>query len=357
MAYQSRSVSELSGITRAAYRRELPGTDATLRQTVLAVDAEVIALLLKEMDLRLAYLYEQLFASTADAEHLEQRHAYEFGVPRKSASAATGAITATGTPGLVFPAGLTFLSGGVIYRSTSNVTIPGGGTVTIPVSAATVGARTNRIPGEELALAEPGLNPGLSTTAIVATGGVSGGADQEDVESLRARVLSRKRNPPQGGAESDYERFALELAFVSRAWARRLVNGPGSVGIWFLGVDGAIPSGAEVTALKAAIKARRLIGLRDLRVYAPTAVPVDVTIALYPDTVQTRFNADAALAKVFLERARPGLPNDPFVLSRSWLSEAISDSVGEDQHDLVLPLTNLTFGIGEYPVLGVVSYA
>jgi uncharacterized phage protein gp47/JayE len=356
MAYQSRSVRELSDTTQAAYRRELPGTDATLEETVLAVDAEVVAILLKEMDLRIGFLYRQLFASTADAEHLEQRHAYEFGVLRKAASPAGGNLAATGTPGLVFPSGLTFLSGGIIYRSTSDVTIAGDGTVTIPIVATTAGTRGNRVSGEKLALSEPGLFPGLSTEATVTAGGISGGADQEEVESLRARVLSRKRNPPQGGAEADYERFALELSFVSKVWARRLVNGPGSVGVWFLSTGGAIPSGAEVDAVRTSIEARRLIGLRDLRVYAPTAVSVAVTVALTPDTVEIRQNVSLALAAVFKARARPGLPDDPFLLSRSWIAEAISDAVGEDRHTLVSPSADPSFTLGQYPVLGTVSF-
>ena len=357
MAYPSRSIAELSGKVRAAFRRELPGTDATVAQNVLYVFAKVLALLLKEMDLRAGWLYAQLFASTADADHLEQRHAYEFGIARKPASAASGTLAATGTPGITHPAGLIYLSSGVTYRSTESVTTEIDGTVAIPVKALSTGLRTNRLAGEELALSEPGLTPGLASTAVVAAGGVSGGADIESIESLRRRVLNRKRQLPQGGAESDYERWATGLPFVSRAWARRLVNGPGSVGIWFLSTGGTIPTGSEVDAVEADIAARRLIGLRDLRVFAPTAAPVAIVVSLDPDTVETRFNVEAALATMFAERVRPGLPDDDFVLSRSWISEAISDAVGEERHVLIAPGADITFGIGAYATLGTVTYA
>lgn len=357
MAYQSRSIAELSGKVRAAFRRELPGTDATVAQNVLYVFAKVIALLLKEMDLRAGWLYRQLFASTADGDHLEQRHAYEIGVVRKAASAAFGNLATTGTPGLSFPAGLVYLSGGVTYRSTASVTVGGDGSVTIPVKAVSTGIRTNRMAGEEMALSEPGLTPGLASSAVAGPAGVAGGADIEDVESLRGRVLKRKRRPPQGGAEADYERWATTLPFVSRAWARRLVNGPGSVGVWFLSTAGAMPTGSEVDAVEADLAARRLIGLRDLRVHAPTAVPVAIVVDLDPDTVETRFNVEAALAAVFAERARPGLPDDPFVLSRSWISEAISDAVGEERHVLISPDTDLSFAIGDFATLGPVTFA
>jgi uncharacterized phage protein gp47/JayE len=357
MAYQSRSIAELSGKVRAAFRRELPGTDATIAQNVLYVFAKVLAILMKEMDLRAGWLYRQLFASTADGEHLEQRHAYEFGIARKAASAAAGNLRSTGTPGLTFPAGLVYLSGGVTYRSIASVTVSEAGTVTIPVKAVATGLRTNRKAEEELALSEPGLFPGLASSAVVATGGLSGGADVESVDSLRSRVLQRKRQPPQGGAEADYERWARALPFVSRAWARRLVNGPGSVGVWFLSTGGAVPSGAEVDAVEADLLSRRLIGLRDLRVHAPTPTPVAIVIDLDPDTVETRFNVETALATVFAERVRPGLPDDPFVLSRSWISEAISDAVGEESHVLVSPAADISFGTGVLATLGTVTFA
>jgi hypothetical protein len=56
------------------------------------------------------------------------------------------------------------------------------------------------------------------------------------------------------------------------------------------------------------------------------------------------------------DRARPGIDGDPFILSRSWISEAISSVTGEDRHVLALPIEDVVYTSGQFPVLGVVTY-
>ncbi len=221
------------------------------------------------------------------------------------------------------------------------------------------GAAMNRAPGDTLHLADGALYPSLGALAAVASDGLGGGADIEDDESLRARVLDRKRRPPQGGAYSDYEQFARKVPGVVKAWAWPFADGPGTVGVWFLfaGRSNLIPSAPDIIAVREELESRRLIRA-GLSVSAPLPMPVAITIAgLGRDTDEVRFDIEASLAAMFLDRAKPGVAVEPFVLSRSWIGEAISKAAGEDRHVLAEPLTDLVFTDGQYPVLGEVTYA
>lgn len=358
MAFLPRSLAAISAAIRGDLRRELPGTDATIWPNTLTVFSKVVAMANHLVEQRAAWIYRQIFTSTADARHLE-RHAYEYGMARKAASRASGRVATTGTPNAVYPAGIGYLSGGETYRTAGDARADGAGAVVFEVYSERAGAAMNRAEGEALTLADPALYPSLGSEATVAAGGLGGGADVEGDELLRARILDRKRRPPQGGATSDYEQLARSFPGVTKAWARSFAHGPGTVGVWFLfeGRPSGIPTGADVEALADYIEARRLIRA-DLVVQAPIPTPVAITIAnLVNDTAATRAAIEASLAAMFLARARPGVAADPLVFSRSWIAEAISQAVGEDRHVLVSPAADLVYAAGQYPVLGAIAYA
>ncbi|MAY64006.1 MAG: baseplate J protein [Rhizobiales bacterium] len=353
-----RTLAELSQKIRGDMRRELPGTDANVWPNNLSVFGKVFALAIHEIDLRGAWLYRQIFASLADGAHLE-RHAYEFGLARKQPSRASGFIETTASPSTIYPAGIGFLSGGAIYRTAGEVQSLADGTVVFQVYSEGTGSAMNRDPGEVLSLADVALFPDIANAATVGYGGIGGAADREDDNSLRARVLDRKRRPPQGGALSDYEQIARAIPGVSAAWAYSFANGPGTIGLWFLfeGRDNGIPTLSDVQAVKARVDLRRLIRARGVFVSAPYPSPVDIQIRnLSPDTAAVRAKVEASLAIMFKARAQPGVAAEPFTFSRSWIAEAISSAIGEDRHELVLPAADITYASGEIPVLGAVTY-
>ncbi|MCD3114262.1 phage baseplate protein, partial [Salmonella enterica subsp. enterica serovar Enteritidis] len=47
---------------------------------------------------------------------------------------------------------------------------------------------------------------------------LTGGADTEEPETWRARVMERYYWIPQGGADPDYVIWAKEIAGITRAW-------------------------------------------------------------------------------------------------------------------------------------------
>lgn len=357
MSFVLRTLDQISQAIRGDLRRELPGTDATVWPNTLSVFSKVVAMAHHLVELRAKWIYEQIFASTADTRHLE-RHAYEYGLARRAPGRASGTILATGAADTIYPAGIAFLSGSTRYVVSSDARSDEAGDVEFLVAADATGLATNRAAGETLMLIDPALHPSLDALALVGEDGLGGGADAESDDSLRARVLDRKRRPPQGGAESDYEQFAMAVPGVAKAWAHRFAGGPGTIGVWFLfeGRTNLIPTEADVAVVQEAIDGRRLIRA-ELIVSAPIPYPVDITIAgLADDSVATRAAIEASLAAMFRERARPGVAVDTALFSRSWISEAISQAVGEDHHHLIAPTGDFYFNDGRMPVVGEVEY-
>ena len=357
MAFLPRSLAAISAAIRGDLRRELPGTDATVWPNTLAVFSKVVAMANHLVEQRAAWIYRQIFATSADRQHIE-RHAYEFGLARRAASPSLGVIVTTGTPDTVYPAGIAYMSGAELFRTSGEARAAANGDLLLRVFSEKPGAVMNRAAGDVLTLADSALFPSLGAQATVATDGLGGGADAESDEALRARVLDRKRRPSQGGAYSDYEQLALAVPGVVKAWAWPFADGPGTVGVWFLfaGRPHLIPAAPDVLAVREELENRRLIRSR-LSVAAPQPLPVDVTIAgLGRDTVETRLAIEASLKEMLFERGKPGVAIEPFVLSRSWVSEAISQAVGEDRHVLHAPLADVVFVDGQYPILGAVTY-
>lgn len=357
MAMEPRDLDEISESVRGYMRQELPGTDAMIWPNTLSVLGKVFAMAIHLVEHRVAWVHRQIFTSTASAAHLE-RHAYEYGLARRAAASAAGDVETTGTPDAVYPAGIAYQSAGLEYQTAGEAKADSEGALVLRLRSVDAGVDTNRDAGEVLALIDAAAYPTLGAEATVAAGGIGGGADREGDEALRARVLDRKRRPPQGGAESDYEQWALAVPGVRKAWAQRFAYGAGTVGVHVLfnGRVNGIPTAADLEVVQLALDLRRMIRV-DAQVVAPVAVAIDVEISgLATDTADTRAAILAALRAMFDERARPGTQPRPFTLSRSWIGEAVSRATGETRHVLVKPESDRTFSSGEIPVLGTVAY-
>ncbi|MCJ2141861.1 baseplate J/gp47 family protein, partial [Methylobacterium sp. E-066] len=205
---------------------------------------------------------------------------------------------------------------------------------------------------------------GAGTVDAAADGsGLAGGADAEETEAFRARVLARKRRLAQGGNSGDWEEWVREAlgATVDRVFVDSFQNDARAVWVAFTVTDqpGGIPTLAQIAIVQAYIgdPVRRPVQARAYAVPL-TPVPVPVAIgALDPDTPAIRASIAAELAAVFADRAEPGRPAAPFVLSRSWLDEAVSRATGEDSHDLNGPVGDPVFTAGQMPVYADPTYS
>lgn len=365
--YEVRSLADISRGVRGLFTQSIPGAITSLWANTFVVIGKVIALLVFEQEQRRAWLFRQIFASTADTIWL-QRHGFELGLTLDPGNAALGRISMPAPSGMVVPSGLAFLrDDGTGYTSLTGAVAVNGAAVLL-LEADAVGALSNATPGTALSLAPDAAAPvGLGTAGTVLAEddgtGISGGLDAEPIEAFRARVLARKRNPPHGGAVHDYETWVREAlpGIVLAVWVDSFANDARSVWVQFTVADqpDAVPSAVQVAQVQAYLDdtLRRPVTAR-VFVSAPQPVPVSILVAgLSPDTPDIRASIWAEIRAVFTDRAEPGKPmRGNFVLSRSWLSEAISRATGEDRHRLVSPAADLTFGAGLLPVPGPVAY-
>lgn len=363
--YTVRTLAQLAAEAKSAFVQSVQGTAVKLWPNVWRVESKVLALVGFELEQRRAWLVRQQFASTAERLWLI-RHGFELGLQPDPAQAALGTATAAAAAGAVVPAGLQYARGdGVTFTTQASVAATGGA-VSLVLEADVAGAAGNTAPGTLLALLDPDDAPeGLGLTVAVDPGadgsGLSGGADEEETEAFRARVLYRKRNPPQGGSIPDYVAWVLAaVPTAAQVFVDSFQNDARSVWVQFTVADqpNGIPTEGQVAQAQAYVDdpIRRPITAR-VFVSAPEPVPQAIVIGgLTPDTGDIRAAIEVELAATYADRAQPGTPSADFLFSASWLDEAISRATGEDRHRRVSPVADQTFTVGTMPVLGSIEY-
>lgn len=350
MPFSRPTLSQLIDRVASDIEARLPGSDAHTRRSNLAVIARVLAGLAHGEYGYLDWMARQLFPDTSEGEYLA-RHAAIWGVTRTPAAAAAGNVTFTGTTGVVIPAGTELQrSDGALYTTDAEATLASG-TITTAVTAETAGAAGNAAIGTTLTLLSP--IAGVNATATVASGGLASGADEEGDDALRIRLLAVIRAPAHGGNKADYERWALEVPGVTRAWVYPLEGGAGTVTVRFVRDDDAslIPDAGEVTAVQDYINDLRPVTAA-VTVAAPTAAPVNYTIALTPNTQAVKDAVTAELADLHRREAAPGA-----IFLLSHIREAISIAAGETNHVLTAPSADITPATGAIPTLGTITWA
>lgn len=158
---------------------------------------------------------KQTLALTATGQDLKDL-GNEYETPIKVAESAVLEITIPGIDGTIAPATLNYIGdlNGLRYFPDSQ-SIVSGGIATLNVTAENVGTIGNLNTGDTLSLDTQ--IPGLENTATVISV-VNTGADEEDQEIYRDRVLFVIRNPLGGSNAADYKRWSEEVAGVERAY-------------------------------------------------------------------------------------------------------------------------------------------
>lgn len=341
------SLSEITQRLRNDVLSRLAADDV-LRRADAEVYARVLSGAAHGLYGYIEWLSQQLIYDTAEVEYLE-RWCSIWGVSRKPAAVATGSVSFAVQAGAVIPAG-TLLQAldGVQYETTADATVSAP-TATAPVAAVVPAAAGNRTTGQALSLVSPVL--GVQPTATA--GALTGGADIEADADLRARLLSRIRQPPHGGAAYDYPAWALEVPGVTRAWVYAQELGLGTVTVRFVRDNDAslIPDAAEVLAVQEYIDARRPVTAQ-VTVVAPVAVPLAFQISgLVPTTAAVRAAVEAELADLLLRESVPG-----GTILLSHIRAAISAAAGEDDYVLVSPVANVTNTTGNMSTMGTVTW-
>ena len=203
---------------------------------------------------------------------------------------------------------------------------------------------------------------GVSSSATVADPGFSGGADDENKDALLDRLLFEMRNPPHGGAATDYVRWALEVPGITQAWTFGGEMGLGTVTLRVAVDDaphGPIPTDAEVEAVRDYIDNRASTSsvfegrpvTAQLFVVPPIPAPVDITLQIEPDTIAIRTAVQAELDALFRRTAAPGS-----IVTRTTIAQAISLAPGLTGHALIAPAVDAEPALGTLSTLGEVLY-
>lgn len=282
-----------------------------------------------------------------------------FGMKKKSATAASGAVTGTGVPATLLTA-LTVMqtTDGRQYSVVADTAATGGGAVAATVRALVAGAAGNLPGGTELTLvsAVPGID---AIFTVDMPNGITGGADVETEPLVKYRLQQRLSSEPMGGSPADYARWALQVPGITRAWGVRNPAGPTTAGVIIM-ADGNASPGLPTLGQKQLV----IDYIRDpkrgppdeLFVIIPAATTINVTLSVSPDTTDIRNGVIAALKDLFFREAVPGGS-----IPHGHLKEVVSGVVGEYNHAILAPTLTEggVFTVGTYDsllALGTVTF-
>lgn len=363
MAFNRPTLPELIARVEGDIKSGL-GLVTILRRSFLAVISRVLAGLAHLLFGFLAYIEKQAFLDTADDEEVILRQGSLWGVPRKEATFAEFISSVTGTAGVVIPAGRVYRrSDGKEYTVVSEVTLTGSGDE-IELVASEQGAASEVQVNDVLSILSPiaGLNSNATVTSIITEP-----EDTESIDSYKARILDKIRNPPSGGAANDYIQWALAVPGITRAWVNPQGLGPGTVLVYVVSddEDPITPSPAKITEVFDYIEELRPV-TANVTVVAPVLLPLNMTIQLKPNTTAVQNAIKAELEDLILRESSlagsyqsPGVLNDGKILL-SRINEAVSIAQGEEDHKITLingvTPADVEPADGELVVLGTITW-
>jgi uncharacterized phage protein gp47/JayE len=362
MPFARPTLTEIINRIKSDFNTYVADSISFLRRSVYNIFAKTYGAALHLLYDYLEYAKDQLFILTADEAHLE-KHGAEYGIFKNNGTRATGSTVMSGTVGETIPAQTEIQSDSDnIYRTDSLATIGAGGTVSVAFTAAEVGNDYNEDAGTTLTFVSPLINVNVDTT--VDSNGITGGLNEDTVEEFRTKILNRKRKPPHGGTEDDYETWALEYAGVTRAWSIPQYQGAGTIGLAFVMDDETdiFPDETTRDAVKAYIVAHsdpgtgKTVGVPvtaqpGFFVIENAALTMNMTIQISPNTSAVQSAVLAKLADMILQK---GGAEETVTISHIY--EAVSTSLGEEKCKIIVPTDDVTATAAQVHVLGDVTF-
>jgi uncharacterized phage protein gp47/JayE len=218
---------------------------------------------------------------------------------------------------------------------------------------------------------------GISSTGSV-TAAFTGGADIEQDDSLRSRMLFAYQNPPQGGAVADYVTWAGEVSGVTRAWCNPNGFGAGTVVVYAMldsaeAANGGFPVGTNGVA---ASESRGIVAAGDQLTIANYIYPLRPATALAyvcaPNKLTVNFAISgtasfSAATKALIQSAISGvfvMYGSPIsstagqngAVALSYIESAIAAISGTAGFVITSPTANIQGTTGQLPVLGTITW-
>lgn len=385
MPYARKTLAQLRADAMADIAAALEGSDPLLRYAALKIIGVVLAGMTNEEYGYLDWIAKQTNPFTAEGEYLEAWGALKK-VFRKDASAASLSAAFTGSAGRQLDADVPVVRGDGVTYTTLATEVVVGTTVSVTIVADVAGAAGNADPGTVVSLGV--AVDGIQSTGVV-TGTVSSGADIEEQEQYRARVLGAYQNPPQGGDRADYVSWALDVPGVTRAWCAPNAFGAGTVVVYVMmdeaqvshggfpqgtnGVSqfdqgpGGLPRDTPATGDQLVV-ADALITLEPVTALVYVCAPIRNTLSFQISGLNTASTAtksaiSLAISDVLFRNSDPR----GGTVNRSDLNTAIGaipatagfviESISGVINGVTTPYPdNITGSFGSLPVLGTVTY-
>jgi len=305
------------------------------------------------------WLALQLLPDTAETEWLD-RHGDIWLVNsdgttgRKAATLAQGTATVLGAPDVVIPVGARLSYGGVVeYEVIDEVILLDDAPTPIEVRALDPGTAGNIQSGATLTFLQPIDN--LTENARVEY--IGGGAEVENDDNLRIRVLERIREPPMGGAQHDYVRWAKAVPGVTRAWCAPNEMGIGTVTVRIMcdetrADNDGFPLQEDLDRVAAYIDLVRPVAVKDHWVLSPIRQPIDLHIIdLSLDSPDVRAAIEDSINDLLLEVAAPGQ-----TIFAAWKYSAVMNAPGVISFKLSTTADDVMPSNGHMAVLGDIIY-
>lgn len=349
MAFQRPTLQEIIDRVEGDLKTVL-GLSTILRRSFLAAIARAIAGVAHILHGHMVFVSKQIFPDQAEAELLD-RWGSIYGLERQPATFAQFTIDIIFTgPANVAATTAYQRTDGVTYTLDSDVdaTLEPSFPVTLQgtITADDAGDTPNMNDGSVVSLQSPIAN--VQTNAVVAATVLEGGDTEED-DSYRQRIIDRIQAPPAGGTISDYIAFMKTVTGVTRGWVLPSWMGQGTVGCTFVldNDDPIIPIQAKVDEVQVAVNERKPV-TAEAFVFAPTDNPINMTIAIKPNTAAVRAAVLVELQDLIAREAQvKGAVADAGsgelytgIIPLSRINEAISIADGEDDHNINFPIVD-----------------
>lgn len=254
--------------------------------SVIGVILASIASAIDELNTAIQTAQSQAYLSTASDVNLDAKAA-DFGITRKQATYAQWTFVATkqtpSTQIITIPAGSVITTvpspnqDPITFTVNQDTQLPIGSTsVNINVTCQQAGTVGNIAPGTQLLWAS--AVPGIDGVQFNSTTGGIPAIDTESDDSLRARALAAFKGLSTGTV-AFYQSQAESVVGVQSATVIPQNRGPGTVDIFLVATNNAIPSSTLISQVQSVIDASRPI-TDDAKCFAPTPIPINASLTI-----------------------------------------------------------------------------
>ena len=298
------------------------------------------------------WVTRQAYPQTADGEYLDN-HGSMRGLLRKAAVKAEGYvsfyITHAADYDIAVPQGTVCAdAGGNAFVTAEEGKISAGETLCTVKCEAVEAGKAGNVPSDTVIFM---THIPVGIEGCVNTAAFTGGADAEDDESFRERILESYKNAPNGANAAWYKETALAVKGVSAASVVPCAEGAGSVDVIVVS-ENMTADAALLKTVSDAFEGKRELGI-NVSVKAPTALKVNVSAEV---KVKAGFEAEKVLKAAESELIsvfKPGLLGKSLYISD--LAAALMKTEGVESYHITAPTSDILASAAVLPAAGEIS--